>query len=102
MLSRNVTYCTHFAGLLCNEMEKMIGADKITQNFSSSGIPIAIATSSSYDSVEKKKQFHKELFDRVDVIVCGDDSRVINGKPSPDIYLLTGLGICDNVWMFKS
>ena len=69
-------------------MEEMVGADLITRNFCCSGIPLAIATSSSYDSVEKKKQFHKDLFDRVKVIVCGDDLRVLNGKPSPDIYLL--------------
>jgi pseudouridine-5'-monophosphatase len=79
-------------GLLCNEMEEMIGADKLTRDFSTLGIPMAIATSSSYDSFEKKRQFHKELFERVKVVVCGDDMRVQNGKPAPDIYLLAGFG----------
>ena len=78
-------------------MEKMIGADKLTKTLSSLGIPMAIATSSSYDSVEKKKQFHKELFERVKIVVCGDDRRVQYGKPSPDIYLLAGFGSSNNI-----
>ena len=77
--------------LLSSQMMKMKGADELTAYFFEKGIPMAIATSSTYNSVEKKKKFHSELFARMKFVVCGDDDRVKSGKPSPDLYLLAGL-----------
>jgi pseudouridine-5'-monophosphatase len=31
---------------------------------------------------------HQEMFDKMDLIICGDHPLVSRGKPSPDIYLL--------------
>lgn len=72
-------------------MKKMNGADEITNHFFNLNIPMAIATSSTYQSVEKRKNFHQEMFNRMKFVLCGDDGRVKNGKPSPDMYLLAGL-----------
>lgn len=65
---------------------KMKGADDITRLIASKGIPMAIATSSRRESVMKKKKLHEDMFNRMNVIVCGDD--VVNGKPAPDIFIL--------------
>ena len=48
---------------------------------------MAIATSSRYDGVQKKRKRHEDMFQFIKTIVAGDDPNVLNGKPSPDIYL---------------
>jgi pseudouridine-5'-monophosphatase len=53
------------------------------------GIPIAIATSSSKESVKLKQTNHKELFSLFHHMVMGSsDPEVKKGKPSPDIFLI--------------
>jgi len=77
-----------FIGSLSNLVKKMEGADALTRQLFDLGIPMAIATSSNYESVQKKKILHEDMFARMDLIVCGDDACLKNGKPAPDIYLL--------------
>lgn len=50
-------------------------------------IPLAIATSSRSQAVERKRQGHEDLFCHIQTIVTTDDPSVKQGKPAPDIYL---------------
>lgn len=53
------------------------------------GVPFALATSSSKEMAELKQTHHRALFDLFDHKVMGStDPEVINGKPAPDIFLI--------------
>ena len=47
---------------------------------------MAVATSSNAKSVGEKIRNHKLLFNKIELIVCGDDREVRAGKPEPDIF----------------
>lgn len=52
-------------------------------------IPIAIATSSSQESYDRKVSDKKELFSLFNHVVAGgSDPEVKHGKPAPDIFLI--------------
>lgn len=52
-------------------------------------VPIALATSSSKESVEVKTTHHRELFNLFGHKVMGSsDPDVKEGKPAPDIFLV--------------
>ena len=70
---------------LCYEVEACPGAPELVEGLRAAKIPMAIATSSRLDSVNKKKVKHERMFQSFQEIVTGDD--VENGKPAPDIYL---------------
>ena len=54
------------------------------------GLKLGLATSSLKSSVDIKLSNLREWFDSdFEVIITGDDKRVLNGKPNPDIFLLT-------------
>ncbi|EPZ35326.1 HAD-like domain-containing protein [Rozella allomycis CSF55] len=65
----------------------MPGAAKIIRHLKRNNIPIAVATSSRSISFDAKITLHQDLFSLFDVIIKGDDHRVKNGKPHPDIFL---------------
>ena len=73
---------------LIPSMQLMPGAANLLQQLHKSGIPIAIATSSSSTVVPKKLAFHPIVGQTVSVIVTGDDPHLKRGKPAPDIFLL--------------
>jgi pseudouridine-5'-monophosphatase len=68
--------------------EAMPGARALTAALRAHGVPLAVATSSARPLYELKTTRHREWFADFDVVVTGDDPRVVRGKPAPDIYLV--------------
>lgn len=65
------------------------GAKKLVEHLHNKGVPIAMATSSSQDSVAMKMQSHKELLNCFDHTTMGSsDPEVTKGKPDPMIFLV--------------
>ena len=62
------------------------GVTKLVHHLAKHKIPIAVASSSSTSSFKLKTMKHSGLFSMFDAIVLGDDPRVLNAKPSPDIF----------------
>jgi beta-phosphoglucomutase-like phosphatase (HAD superfamily) len=73
------------------QVEVLSGALQLIDRLLELNLPLAIATSSSAKIVAVKRRAHPGVFDRVAVLVCGDDAEVASGKPSPDIFLLAGI-----------
>lgn len=48
---------------------------------------MALATSSRASAVAQKSKNHQRMFEKLSVVVTGDDPAVLAGKPAPDIYL---------------
>ncbi|AMD22265.1 HGL075Wp [Eremothecium sinecaudum] len=73
----------HMAGFLP-------GAAELIQGLKAKGIPIALCTSSTLEKFNSKTAHLKDVFDLFDVIVTGDDKRILpnRGKPLPDIWEL--------------
>lgn len=73
---------------LVTEAEAMPGARRLTDTLRDRGVPMAVATSSPRRLFDLKTRRHGEWFACFDAIVLGDDPRVANGKPAPDIFLV--------------
>jgi pseudouridine 5'-phosphatase len=67
------------------------GVERLVSSLKASGVKIAVATSSPRNLLEAKKTGKADFFRLFDAIVCGDD--VINGKPSPEIFLKAAAAI---------
>jgi pseudouridine-5'-monophosphatase len=52
------------------------------------GVPMAIATSGHRAITAEKLALVPQLARHIPTVVCGDDARLANPKPAPDIYLL--------------
>ena len=65
----------------------MPGGETLVKKCYQKNIPMALVTSSSYESLRIKTKQHKwmNLFSKM---VLGDDNLLANGKPAPDPYLL--------------
>jgi pseudouridine-5'-monophosphatase len=61
------------------------GVNKLLRHLHKSGVPLAIATSSSRAAVQAKRCNHEALFACFDAIVTAED--IVHGKPAPDIFL---------------
>ena len=70
-----------------DQVGKCDGAAELVDNLYRRKLPLAIATSSKYESVKLKRQQHEDMFAKIHHIVATDDPAVTNGKPAPDIYL---------------
>jgi pseudouridine-5'-monophosphatase len=66
----------------------MPGAEAFTRELRRLGIPIAVATSTGKALYGVKVAPHLPWFSVFSAIVCGDDPRVVKGKPAPDIFLV--------------
>lgn len=61
------------------------GARELTAHLASHGVPQAVATSSSRESLRHKVAHHADWFEVFETVVIADD--VAHGKPAPDIFL---------------
>ncbi len=65
------------------------GAERLVKHLHTHDVPIALATSSSLESVELKTSKHKELFKLFCHLVSAtSDPAVKQGKPAPDVFLV--------------
>ncbi|KAJ8711755.1 hypothetical protein PYW08_008709 [Mythimna loreyi] len=69
----------------------MPGAKRLIEHFHNNNVPIGLATSSSKESYDLKvNKHHKELFSLFPYKTFGSsDPDVKNGKPHPDIFLVS-------------
>ncbi|CAG9112964.1 hypothetical protein JYU34_005271 [Plutella xylostella] len=75
--------------VLFPQVDLMPGAKKLVEHLHKSGVPIALATSSSQESVEMKMQNHKEFLALFHHKTMGSsDPDVTRGKPDPSIFLV--------------
>jgi beta-phosphoglucomutase-like phosphatase (HAD superfamily) len=69
------------------------GAEAFTRHLHQRDIPMAIATSTDARLFQVKIAGHREWFQIFKTVVCGDDPRVVRGKPAPDIFLAAAQGL---------
>ena len=65
----------------------MEGGENLVKRCHKDNIPMALVTSSSFESFQIKTAPHKWI-NLFSVIVLGDDKLLVKGKPAPDPYLL--------------
>ena len=70
------------------------GAEAFTRELHRRGVPMAIATSTDARLFGVKKTPHREWLSIFTAVVCGDDPRVKQGKPAPDIFLAAAEELC--------
>jgi HAD superfamily hydrolase (TIGR01509 family) len=81
----------------------MPGAPDLLRRCQTLAIPMALVTSSTQESVGIKCSPHPWL-DLIQLVVCGDDPELAQGKPAPDIFLLAArrLGVAATAcWAFE-
>ncbi|MBZ5496693.1 MAG: HAD-IA family hydrolase [Acidobacteriia bacterium] len=71
------------------QAEPMPGAIRLTEHLHQHGVLQAVATSSDQRHFGLKTSRHQRWFGIFDCIVIGDDPAVCEGKPAPDIFLIT-------------
>jgi pseudouridine 5'-phosphatase len=79
----------HLLAELFPQAEPMPGAVRLTMHLHRHGIPQAVATSSDRHNFDLKITKHREWFSIFDCLVMGDDPEIEQGKPAPDMFLLT-------------
>ena len=72
---------------LLADVRPMPGAEALVEKLDRLGIPMAIATSGHRDLTEEKLA-RQSFLRTMKCIVCGDDPRLEQPKPAPDIFLL--------------
>lgn len=118
----NETQCMYFANILIIKelffpsAKPLPGVVRLVQHLKACGVPIAVlfyssliqvATSSHTHPYRLKTSNNGELFELFDVVVCGDDKAIKNGKPAPDLFLEAAkrlghdLKDCSNILVFE-
>ena len=72
---------------LIHTAQAMPGGESLINRCHANNIPMALVTSSSYESFQIKTAPHKWM-NQFSVRVLGDDKSLKEGKPAPDPYLL--------------
>lgn len=72
-----------------------LGALELVQHFHRKNIPIAIATGSHQAAYDNKMATHSDIVSCLSHAVCSDNPLVKNGKPAPDIFLVTAKQFAD-------
>ena len=67
--------------------QAMQGSESLVKSCNKQNIPMALVTSSSYESFQIKTAPHQWM-NLFSVMVLGDDQLLAKGKPAPDPYLL--------------
>ncbi|XP_075225718.1 pseudouridine-5'-phosphatase-like [Lycorma delicatula] len=66
----------------------MPGIENLVLHLKEHNIPMAMATSSKYDSIAKKFKHHQTFYKKFSHVMAADDPEVKNPKPAPDIYII--------------
>lgn len=75
----------------------IVGAQKLVEHLHKKGVPIALATSSSQESVLLKMKDHKDFLKYFHHLTMGStDPDVTKGKPDPAIFLVCASRFPDN------
>ncbi|GBP36165.1 Pseudouridine-5'-phosphatase [Eumeta japonica] len=75
--------------ILFPHVQLMPGAERLVEHLHKKGVPIALATSSSQESVDMKMQNHKDFLNLFHHKTMGSsDPDVKRGKPDPAIFLV--------------
>ena len=72
---------------LIPSVRAMPGAERLVETLRAQQVPLIIATSGHRQITEQKLAGHPFLRS-IEPLVCGDDPRLLHGKPAPDIFLL--------------
>ncbi|CAH2095339.1 unnamed protein product [Euphydryas editha] len=84
-----MTECQTIYERVFKNVELMPGAQKLVEHLYRKGVPIALATSSSQDSVDMKMQNHKSFLNYFHHCIMGSsDPDVTKGKPDPAIFIV--------------
>ena len=70
-----------------HEARLLPGALRLVTHLRAANIPLALATSTSRQTLQRKLATKPELLEAFQFICCGDDPEVANGKPAPDCFL---------------
>uniref|UniRef100_A0A8C4NCG8 Pseudouridine-5'-phosphatase n=1 Tax=Eptatretus burgeri TaxID=7764 RepID=A0A8C4NCG8_EPTBU len=65
----------------------MPGVERLVTHLSAHGVPLAVATGSSRETLQRKTEQHGRLFNHMQVVVTSDELAAGHGKPAPDIFL---------------
>ncbi|XP_075984615.1 pseudouridine-5'-phosphatase-like [Anticarsia gemmatalis] len=81
--------CGQLYEVLFPNVQLMPGARRLVEHLHKKGVPIAMATSSAKESVDKKMQNHKDILGLFHHLTMGStDPEVTKGKPDPAIFLV--------------
>mmetsp|Transcript_11384 Transcript_11384/g.15920 ORF Transcript_11384/g.15920 Transcript_11384/m.15920 type:complete len:662 (-) Transcript_11384:429-2414(-) len=75
-----------FMGEKYDNLQLMEGAEDLVKALKAKGFPLALASSSTRDSLERKMKNHKHILDMFDVIMTSDDADVHFGKKSTEMF----------------
>ncbi|XP_023951393.2 pseudouridine-5'-phosphatase [Bicyclus anynana] len=81
--------CQKVYEIVFQHVHLMPGAERLVEHLYNNGVPIAMATSSSQESVNMKMQNHQAFLKYFHHVTMGSsDPEVTKGKPDPAIFLV--------------